>query len=474
MQNTPSSALQCPSSLENWDMPHFPLKQIRIGRENERLYDQCGAANHDDITLYNSIRKHGVQEPLVLTRDHYLVSGHRRRWAAMRAGLETVPVRIIDKHYEQLSAKERLLLLRDFNQQRTKSNDEKFREVLVDTNPLIAHSTLLITREKNRRERALRSTDFGGAIELGGARKRAKITTMGFLKQVQKIVSENEEYWPLTDRRIHYLLLNDPPLKHDKKLDSRYCNDTKSYKALTNLLTRARLERLIPMEAIDDPTRPITLNEGFDNCTEFIAAEIEWFLTNYRRNLLQDQPAHIEILLEKAALRTIVERVALEYCVPVTTTRGYASLCPRVELASRFRRSGKRELVLLILADFDPDGEEIAASLARSLRDDFSVPQHALRAIKVGLTFQDVLDNDFPSNLEAKDGSAHYSKFVQKYGDRVVELDAAPVEWIQEKLRGALEAHLDMAKFNAQAFAEQEDAVTIDVKRRIILETLSP
>ena len=472
MEKHATSANDIQDPIKKSDMSHFLLSEIRIGSENQHLYDACSADNYDDRSLFESILRDGVKEPLVLTQDFYLVSGHRRRWAARRAGLEKVPVRFISEVYEELTAKQRLLLLRSFNHQRDKTSEERYKEGVVSIDPSTAHSTLLRRRIQKDMELKRRGREFGGAIELGVCRKRPKIQTLEFLEAVKAIIDDNEEYWPLTDRRVHYLLLNAPPLRHDKKPGSRYCNDAKSYKALSSLLTRARLTGEIPMESIDDPTRPVTLPAGFDNFSEFFNHEIHWLLDGYRRNLVQDQPAHIEIFLEKAALRIVVERIASEYCIPVTTTRGYASLSPRQEVVARFRRSGKRELVLLILADFDPDGEAIAASLARSFRDDFNVPESCMRAVKVGLTHEDVLSNDFPSDLEAKVSSANYKSFVQKYGNRVVELDAAPVEWIQGRLKEAIESHLDMGMFNAQFLEEEKDSVLLQEKKASILESL--
>jgi hypothetical protein len=43
----------------------------------------------------------------------------------------------------------------------------------------------------------------------------------------------------------------------------------KSWRALTELLTRARIEGLIPWESLDDENRPIDLNEAWDNPAEF-------------------------------------------------------------------------------------------------------------------------------------------------------------------------------------------------------------
>ena len=450
------------------DKSHFFVCEIRTSYRNAYLYDACGLDNQDDRDLVDSIRANGIQEPLVLTSDRYLVSGHRRLWAARYLRLEKVPIRFIEENFEELTPPEQLQLLRSFNQQREKTPSERLREISLDLDPKATHRAL-----RERRTKAIiTSAKETGNIVLGCRKTRSKITTTQFLTAVKRVIAENEAYLPLTDRRIHYLLLNDPPLRHDKKPGSRYKNDKASYQALTNLITRARLSGEIPMRAIEDPTRPIHLATGFDSFQEFFKQETDNFLSGYYRNLMQGQEVHIEILLEKAALRSVVERLASRYCVPVTTTRGFPSLTPRHEIVQRFSRSGKRTLVLLILSDFDPDGEMIASSIARSLRDDFGVSELSMRAIKVGLTYEDVLTNDFPSDLEAKPTSPNYAAFVAKYGERVVELDAAPVTWIQEKLQDAIESQIDMEEFLAQEQLEEKDSVVIEAQRKLLLQTL--
>jgi AraC family transcriptional regulator len=52
-------------------------------------------------------------------------------------------------------------------------------------------------------------------------------------------------------------------------------------------------------------------------------------------------------------------------------------------LAQRVRQSGKKRLVLLVLSDFDPDGEGIVETLTASLRDEFYLD---VTQVKVALT----------------------------------------------------------------------------------------
>ena len=163
---------------------------------------------------------------------------------------------------------------------------------------------------------------------------------------------------------------------------------------------------------------------------------------------MQSQPNHIEILVEKNTVAQILRPVAMEYCVPFTSGRGYCSLPPRHAIAERFQKSGKDSLVLLIVSDFDPDGEEIAASFARSMRDDFGVS--STLAIKVALTADQADNLDLPPALKAKKTSVNYCKFSAKHGDDVYELEPFEPEKLQEILREAIDGVLDIDAFNAE------------------------
>ena len=131
---------------KKWDMSRFPIALIKPALDNVRIYDDFGIANRDDAELTISIREKGIKEPLVLSSDHILVSGHRRLAASKYLNLKTVPVRILDLKFESLPRAERLSVLRTHNQQREKSPGERIRERLVTIDPEHARNTLLIRR----------------------------------------------------------------------------------------------------------------------------------------------------------------------------------------------------------------------------------------------------------------------------------------------------------------------------------------
>lgn len=97
-------------NLKKLDKSDFSIKLIKTASENDLIYDPFGIANKDDIELVRSIRENGIQEPLILSRDYILLSGHRRLNAAKSLGLISVPVRFVDIVYSELSKKEVILL----------------------------------------------------------------------------------------------------------------------------------------------------------------------------------------------------------------------------------------------------------------------------------------------------------------------------------------------------------------------------
>lgn len=148
-----------------------------------------------------------------------------------------------------------------------------------------------------------------------------------------------------------------------------------------------------------------------------------------------------------------------------------SSLPPRHAMAERFRRSGKEALTLLVLSDFDPDGEEICHSFARSLRDDFSLPR--VEAIKAALTQEQITTLALPANqMQAKQGSTNYARFVQRYGPDVYELEAVPPRTLQDVLRTAIESVINQDAFNAEVEAEKQDAAFLETERARVLSAM--
>ncbi|MBL8821659.1 MAG: ParB N-terminal domain-containing protein [Planctomycetia bacterium] len=433
------------------------IDSIRPASHNDAIYGEIHVTP-DIIELARSIREKGLLEPIVVTIDNVIVSGHRRyaacKWLRKKAIEITRLLHVCstDPDFPKL--------VTEYNLQRTKSREQQIREQLVRMNPEEAHQSLLQHRKEQQR------LDFE-TLDIGESKARTKITEnrRHFLNAVLNIIDDLEDFWPLTDRQIHYQLLNDPPLIHAKKPKSKYRNDLKSYRQLTRLLTQARVEQRIPFDVIHDPTRPTTISRVDLEVGTFVKNELHWLLKSYHRDLMQSQRHHFEILAEKMTVENICKPVAKEYCIPLVIGRGYSSLSLRSDVAKRFRKSNKEKLILLMLSDFDPEGEDLIRSFARSLRDDFDVD---CDIVKVAILPEHIQEYNLPAILEAKKTSSRAKKFIEQHGNSVYELEAIPPAELQTILRDAIDTVIDIEAFNQELDEEKKDAVHLhELRHRI-------
>jgi ParB-like nuclease domain len=446
------------------------LGDIYQSPENQQLYKPVTPDDEKTIEMAESIEENGILEPLVITMDNYIVSGHRRHVAARIAGLSEVPCRRIDDLYHDgpRADKDRFLkLLFEHNRQRVKTRDELLREAIVSVDPVKAHKALTAHRRRKSKIKV-------EAIEIRETQRRKEISPakMAFLAAVKSIIFALEEFWPLSLRQIHYVLINKPPLIHSGKPNSHYRNDKASYRALIDLVTRARHEGWIDYDVIDDPTRPVTTWDVQPNLSSYYAQEMEDLLNGYWRDLQQSQPNHIEIVAEKNTLQNVLRPVAMEFCIPITFGRGMCSTRPLYDIAERFKKSGKDKLVILAVSDLDPDGDEIAHSLGLRLRDDFNVPNVVV--VKTALTMEQVRKLKLPEKYErAKEGSPNYDRYIKRYQtDFVWELEALDPKVLQKLLRDAIDSVIDRKAFNAEVVEEKKDAAHNAAVREIVLRTL--
>jgi hypothetical protein len=197
---------------------------------------------------------------------------------------------------------------------------------------------------------------------------------------------------------------------------------------------------------------------------------VDDFCTGYWRDLMQDQPNHIEIVGEKLTVEWIVRPVAMQYCIPYTIGRGYSSLPPLKAMYDRYRQSRKEKLVMLFLGDHDPEGWDIAETFAKSMRDDFGVQD--VFAIKVGLKSEQVAQLGLPPNMDAKQSSSRFKKFAARFGPAAYELEAVPPDTLQAWLDEAVRSVIHVNLFNAQVDAEKRDSATIAAFKRVSVDYL--
>ena len=68
------------------------IRDVKPSPENDQIYNGVNQERDDFKELVKSIRQDGIKEPLHVTLDGFILSGHRRFAAATRVGLSEIPV----------------------------------------------------------------------------------------------------------------------------------------------------------------------------------------------------------------------------------------------------------------------------------------------------------------------------------------------------------------------------------------------
>jgi hypothetical protein len=436
------------------------INQIKPAPENEAVYAAIAWDDPAIKELSKDVKEHGLIEPILISTDGFINSGHRRRVAAALAGLTQVPVKVHPiSRAEDPQGFMRLLVA--MNSQRIKSTSDLLHEIIVKIDPKDAHKQIV-----NQRLQKDASSGLGlSAITPSDLGRRDQISEakQPLLDAVLEILNAQREYWPLSVRQVHYRLLgSNAPLIHASKPDSQYRNDKASYRSAIDILARGRVAGLIPWGAIDDLTRPVDLNKAFTNTSHFLRQGFKNFLKGYWRDRLQSQPYHIEIVAEKLTVQTILAEVAREFTMPLSISRGMNTLAPKKSICDRYLRSQKQGLKLLVVTDLDPAGETIAEDLVKSFRRDFELHNIEVEAFKVALTIDQVEHFRLQPSMEAKESSPTYQSFVDKYGiTDAYELEAMDPGDLVDTLTDAIKDVVDIDLYNQELAAEEQDSAQI-------------
>jgi len=111
---------------ESGDVSEAKVSELKPHPKNTEIY---GDTDELEETFVQSIREKGVLEPLVITEDKQVISGHRRLKAAEQVDVNSVPVRV-SEFDSDLAEREALI---EFNRQRDKTPGQivnEFEEML--------------------------------------------------------------------------------------------------------------------------------------------------------------------------------------------------------------------------------------------------------------------------------------------------------------------------------------------------------
>lgn len=290
--------------------------------------------------------------------------------------------------------------------------------------------------------------------------------TRTYLDITLQTIEDMRDYWPLTLRQIYYQLV--AGLIIDNRLNE--------YKRLSTLLSDARHSGELSWEAMEDRSRVYLSSSGWVSRKAFVEFEVKYFLKDYRRDLLQDQPIRPEVWIEKDALSRIAHDVARKYCVPVIAARGFSSTSFKNECRNRIlanHRQGQ-QTAIVYLGDLDPSGWEMLPAMMRTFRQKMDLSEEHVTSCRCALNREHVERYQLPRSIDAiKEKDSRTPGYRKLFGDLAVELDALRPSLLEDMVRQAIEANLDMSLFKRQQALEEEDLKVVEALKRQV-ETLLP
>lgn len=227
-------------------------------------------------------------------------------------------------------------------------------------------------------------------------------------------------------------------------------NTQRSYKNVGSLVSNARQAGEIDWEMIEDRNRETRGNTHWNDPGEIIEACARQFMV-YR---WENQPYHIEVMVEKDALSGVLEPVCRDLDVGITANKGYSSSSTMYEIGQRLRWKellGKK-ICILYLGDHDPSGIDMTRDIEERLRMYSRIED--IEVVRLALNWDQIKMWRPPEN-PAKETDARYENYVSRYGNSSWELDAVEPVQLANLVREAILSRRDSKKWKSRLTDEK-------------------
>ena len=271
-------------------------------------------------------------------------------------------------------------------------------------------------------------------------------------------------------------------------------NKDTEYKNLGGVLNDARLAGLVDWNHIVDRTRNLEDLAHWESPDSIVAAIAE----QYREAKWAKQPYHVEVWIEKDALKGILEQACEPLDVPYFSCRGYTS---QSEIWGAAQRLGKKirkdqKVRIIHLGDHDPSGIDMTRDIEDRLRmfiaqDVFDQPEMPVRdessdggfdkwevkenwqyatedhieIERIALNLDQVRQYNPPPN-PAKLTDVRARKYIQRYGAQSWELDALDPNTLTNLIQNAILEYRDEDIWAESAAKEDKGKTLLDLASR--------
>jgi hypothetical protein len=281
------------------------------------------------------------------------------------------------------------------------------------------------------------ASDAGQAIaDLGLHRATTELAARAY---VQAALEQ-----PLTVRGLFYRVVSSAGLPS---------TDKEHYNRLKAVAKRLREADILPWRWIVDGLRQMYKPSSWSGLADFA----ETTRNCYRKDLWAAQAEYVHVFCEKDAMAGVLRPVADEYDIALSIIRGYSSLTMVHEVAEVWAWI-KKPITAYYLGDFDSSGMDIERDLREKLK------RYAGRDftwVRLAVTAEDFATfNLFPLKPKKKDKRTR--AFLAAGHTECAEIDAIPADRLRERLREAIESHIDTPAWERLRKVEQLEAAQWD------------
>ena len=291
---------------------------------------------------------------------------------------------------------------------------------------------------------------------------KPKPKAAALIVQCNRILDEmSDRGYTLTLRQLYYQLVTENLIE----------NNIKSYNSLKGIVSSARDGGMIDWNHIQDRGRSVRSFPHWDDPGDFIRHVVPQF----RVDRWEDQPRRIEVWVEKEALVDVVARPARQWDVPYFANKGYVSASAAWAAGRRFMRYGfdQQDVTILHLGDHDPSGIDMTRDITERLwqysrmteddseghQDDTNTsgdPHRVdIQIRRLALNMDQVEDLNLQPN-PAKLTDSRAPDYCRQFGEDSWELDAIPVERIEQIIADAIQEIVDQDRYDARVELEQD------------------
>jgi hypothetical protein len=290
--------------------------------------------------------------------------------------------------------------------------------------------------------------------------KRFSPENEGLINIVNVILEEYRlQGFRLSLRQVYYqMVARDllPDKWRDKETGSK--NNSRAYKNLGSLISDARQAGLIDWSIIEDRGRETVSLSHWDNPGEIVAAAANQF----RLDKWEDQPYHIEVMVEKDALSGVLVPVCRELDISITANKGYSSSSTMYEIGQRLEDmvlGHDKQVLVLYLGDHDPSGID----MTRDVEDRLCLysEDQDIEVIRLALNYDQVQRWNPPEN-PAKDTDSRFESYRNQFGESCWELDAVEPAQLADLVRDIVEERRDEELWDA--VVNKENTMKVELK----------